>query len=41
MENIKIDPVAFFPPEVTENIFEYLMDKELLEASLVSSDWYN
>lgn len=36
-----LDPVNFFPLEVTLNIFKFLKGKELLNASLVSIDWYD
>lgn len=39
-ESICCDPVEYFPPEVSINIFKFLSGDNLLTASLVSKDWY-
>lgn len=39
-EPIYFDPVEYFPPEVSINIFKMLSGDNLLTASVVSKDWY-
>lgn len=36
-----LNPVNFFPMEVTLKIFKFFKGKDLLKASLVSKDWYD
>lgn len=36
-----IDPVLFFPTEVSTKIFRYLSACDMLQASLVSTEWYD
>lgn len=38
--HFSVDPLEYFPPEITELIFENLSGKDLTNASLVCSSWH-